>query len=184
MFYTIRLFFFFYFTPFPKGTLMEQYLGANYIKFIKKLYFFVNLALICPLKQIKSLLKVFSIFNIQNQYILIMVQKEDKTAVANNNPMGMFGDMSMLREIIMGPKVIEYEQHFADIETLIQKNEEATRQRFEAFEKDMNARFDRLEQLLTQNVDKINTQMKNMSKNDKANMADLLVELSKKLKSE
>ena len=48
----------------------------------------------------------------------------------------------------------------------------------------MNARFDRLEQLLTQNVDKINTQMKNMSKNDKANMADLLVELSKKLKSE
>jgi NAD-dependent SIR2 family protein deacetylase len=46
----------------------------------------------------------------------------------------------------------------------------------------MNARFDRLEQLITQNVDKLNTQMQNMSKSDRSNMSDLLVELSKKLK--
>ena len=111
-----------------------------------------------------------------------MAQKEDKTATTTPNPMGMFGDMSMLREIIMGPKVIEYEQHFADIDTLIQKNEDNMRQRIEALEKDMNARFDRLEQLLTQNVEKLNTQMQNMSKSDKSDMADLLVELSKKLK--
>ena len=64
----------------------------------------------------------------------------------------------------------------------IQKNEDATKARFDALEADMNARFDRLEQLLTQNVEKINTQMNSMSKNDKAGLADLLVELSKKLK--
>ena len=118
--------------------------------------------------------------------------------------MGLFGDMSLLREIIMGPKVIEYEQKFADTDTLIkkndeetkvliqqnnekmnaliQKNEAATHARFDAHERDMNARFDRLEQLLNQNIDKINTQMRNMSQSDKANLSDLLVELSKKLK--
>jgi hypothetical protein len=110
-----------------------------------------------------------------------MAQKEEKAA-APTNGMGMFGDMSLLREIIMGPKVLEDNQHFADMNALIEKNEDVTRQRFEAFEKDMNARFDRLEQLLTQNVEKLNSQMQNMSKSDKANMADLLVELSKKLK--
>lgn len=128
-----------------------------------------------------------------------------EAAAANNNgAMGMFGDMSLLREIIMGPKVIEYEQKFVDTDALIQKNddnthalikkindetlahiqknEDATKARFEAFERDINARFDRLEELLNQNVDKINTQMNNMSKNDKAGLADLLVELSQKLK--
>ena len=128
-----------------------------------------------------------------------------KTASENNNAaMGMFGDMSLLREIIMGPKVIEYEQKFTDTDALIQKNDEttqalikkineealshiqknedATKARFDALETDMNARFDRLEQLLTQNIQKINTQMNSMSKNDKAGLADLLIELSKKLK--
>jgi hypothetical protein len=110
-----------------------------------------------------------------------MAQKEEKAA-APTNGMGMFGDMSLLREIIMGPKILEDNQHFADTTALIEKNEDATRQRFEAFEKEMNARFDRLEQLITQNVDKLNTQMQNMSKSDRSNMSDLLVELSKKLK--
>ncbi len=128
-----------------------------------------------------------------------------KTAAENTTAaMGMFGDMSLLREIIMGPKVIEYEQKFTDTDALIQKNddtiqalikkinedtltqiqknEDATKARFDALESDMNARFDRLEQLLTQNVEKINAQMNSMSKNDKAGLADLLVELSKKLK--
>ncbi len=131
--------------------------------------------------------------------------KNTEAAVANNaGAMGMFGDMSLLREIIMGPKVIEYEQKFTDTDALIQKNEDATqalvkkineetlahiqknedstKARFDALERDINARFDRLEQLLNQNVDKINTQMNNMSKGDKAGLADLLVELSQKLK--
>ncbi len=139
----------------------------------------------------------------------------NSTTAAAPNPMGMFGDMSLLREIIMGPKVIEYEQKFADTDALIQqndetikaliqktheaitahinknnedtlaliqKNEDATKARFDALERDMNARFDRLEQLLNQNVEKINTQMRTTSKGDKAGLADLLVELSKKLK--
>jgi hypothetical protein len=96
--------------------------------------------------------------------------------------MNPFGDMSMLRDIIMGPKVEEYDQHFADIEALIAKNEAATKAHFEALERDMNARFDRLEQLLLQNVDKLNQQIQNTSQSDRHALADMLVEVSKKLK--
>ena len=133
-----------------------------------------------------------------------MPQKEQKEASEATtqtpppvNPMSMFGDMSLLREIIMGPKILEYEQRFSDIEalieknntttrnhfeTLIEKNETATRNRFDALEKEMNSRFDRLEALLKQNIEQMNTQMHNMSKSDKATIADLLVEMSHKLK--
>ena len=111
--------------------------------------------------------------------------KENTTTTppqATPNPMGMFGDMSMLRDIIMGPKVIEYDQHLTDIDHLIQKNDDATQSRFDALERDMNARFDRLEQLLTQNVEKLSQQIQQTSKNDKASLADLLIGVSQKLK--
>lgn len=104
------------------------------------------------------------------------------TTQATPNPMGLFGDMSMLRDIIMGPKVIEYDQHLTDIDHLIQKNEDATQARLQALERDMNARFDRLEQLLTQNVEKLSQQIQQTSKTDKASLADLLIGVSQKLK--
>lgn len=114
-----------------------------------------------------------------------MSKKEETAAIPNNGAMGMFGDMSMLREIIMGPKVIEYDQRFKD-------NDEQTNQRFEALERDMNNKFEalrkemnerfaNLEQLLNQNVERLDTQMKNMSRSDKEKMSALLVEMSKKL---
>jgi hypothetical protein len=98
------------------------------------------------------------------------------------NPMGMFGDMSMLRDIIMGPKVIEYDQHLTDVDHLIQKNDDATQARFDALERDMNARFDKLEQILAQNVEKLSQQIQQTSKTDKAGLADLLIGVSQKLK--
>lgn len=111
-----------------------------------------------------------------------MAQKETTTTTSANNGMGIFGDMTMLREIIMGPKVIEYEERFANTHQLINDNEASTVQRFQKLEKDMNDRFDRLEKLLAQHVENINTQMNNMSINDKADLADMLIEVSKKLK--
>jgi hypothetical protein len=110
--------------------------------------------------------------------------KENSTTATNStpNPMGMFGDMSMLRDIIMGPKVIEYDQHLNDVDNLIQKNDDATKAHFEALERDVNARFERLEQLLMQNIQKLHNQMLQTSKNDKAMLADLLIGISQKLK--
>ncbi len=98
------------------------------------------------------------------------------------NPMGMFGDMSLLRDIIMGPKVLEYDEHLKDVDHLIQKNDDATQARFDALERDMNARFDRLEQLMTQNVEKLTKLIAETSKSDKSSLADLLIGMSQKLK--
>ena len=117
-------------------------------------------------------------------FITNFMAKENTTTptTATPNPMGMFGDMSMLRDIIMGPKVIEYDQHLIDVDHLIQKNDDATQARFDALERDMNARFDRLEQLLMQNVEKLTNQIQQTSKSDKAMLADLLIGISQKLK--
>lgn len=121
------------------------------------------------------------------------------------NPMAnMFGDMSLLRDIIMGPKVIEYDDNFKSVHALInknndethalidknnketlaliEKNEAATNARFEALERDMNAKFERLEQLLNQNVENLTKLMQETSKSDKDMLADLLIGVSQKLK--
>ena len=135
--------------------------------------------------------------------------KENSNTATNEtpapNPMaGMFGDMSMLRDIIMGPKIIEYNERFEAVHTLIEKNnnqtnalidkndkathalieknEAATNARFEALERDMNAKFERLEQLLNQNVENLTKLIQETSKSDKAMLADLLIGVSQKLK--
>ncbi len=113
-----------------------------------------------------------------------MAQKDNSTpnATATAAAAGLFGDMSMLREIIMGPKVIEYDERLDTTDALIQKNNEATQQHFDKMTQDMNARFDKLEQLLLQKVQDLELQIKNMSQADRSKMANLLVELSQKLK--
>lgn len=106
-------------------------------------------------------------------------------ATANANvAASLFGDMGMLRDIIMGPKVIEYDQRLADLEELIKKNEEATRIRFENLERDMNTRFDRLERLLLDNTQTLRNEMRNLSKSDRSSLADMLVQVSHKLITE
>ena len=124
--------------------------------------------------------------------------KENTNTATNEtpapNPMAsMFGDMSMLRDIIMGPKIIEYNERFEAVNALIdkndkavhaliQKNEAATNARFEALERDMNAKFERLEQLLNQNVEHLTKLIQETSKSDKVTLADLLIGVSQKLK--
>ena len=56
------------------------------------------------------------------------------------NPMaGMFGDMSLLRDIIMGPKVVEYNERFEAIHTLIEKNDHQTQALIEKNNSQTNA---------------------------------------------
>jgi hypothetical protein len=101
---------------------------------------------------------------------------------AANPAMGMFGDMSMLRDIIMGPKVIEDNSRFEIMDNVMAENKEALTQKIDKLEQDMNARFDRLEQLLRQNIEQVNTKMAQTSRQDKDTIADLLVHLAEGLK--
>jgi TfoX/Sxy family transcriptional regulator of competence genes len=101
---------------------------------------------------------------------------------ATNPAMGMFGDMSMLRDIIMGPKVIEDNSRFEIMDNVMAENKEALTLKMDKLEQDMNARFDSLEQLLRQNIEQMNTKMAQTSRHDKDTFADLLIHLAEGLK--
>jgi hypothetical protein len=110
-------------------------------------------------------------------------QSESNGATSTPNPsMGMFGDMSMLRDIIMGPKVIEDNSRFETMNNTMAENKEDLTQKINTLERDMNARFDRLEQLLQQNIEQVNLKMAQTSRQDKDTIADLLVHLAEGLK--
>ena len=70
--------------------------------------------------------------------------KENSNTTTNEapapNPMAsMFGDMSLLRDIIMGPKVVEYNERFEAIHTLIEKNDHQTQALIEKNNSQTNA---------------------------------------------
>jgi phage host-nuclease inhibitor protein Gam len=92
------------------------------------------------------------------------------------------GDISMIREIIMGQQITEYNRRLAHIEEWIQRNEEANRQSHEAMQRAFTARMEQLEQLVMQNVESLNQKVQHFSKTDRAQLSDLLLEVSKKLK--
>ena len=97
-------------------------------------------------------------------------------------PVSGLGDVSMIREIIMGQQIAEYNRRLAHIEEWIQRNEEANRQSHDAMQRAFTARMEQLEQLLMQNVESLNQKVQHFSKTDRAQLSDLLIEVSKKLK--
>ncbi len=111
----------------------------------------------------------------------------------NNENQGMnLGELSTIRNILMGQQMAEYEQSFDAVNQTINKKEAQTNEkiqqlenrineRFENLERDMNARFDRLEALLMQNVREVNERITNKSKDDKADLGKLLAKMSDKL---
>lgn len=114
----------------------------------------------------------------------------------NNQNQGMnLGELSTIRNILMGQQMAEYEQSFAAVNQTINEKEAVTNEkiqnlenrineRFENLEKDMNARFDRLEALLMQNVRELNEQVAAKSKNDKADLGKMLAAISQQLMNE
>jgi hypothetical protein len=103
-------------------------------------------------------------------------------AQAPNPAMGLFGDMSLLRDIIMGPKVIEDNERFESVDNTIANNQEALNNRIDALERDMNSRFDRLEQLLKQNIEQVNQTMTDTRRNDRDALATMLNSVADGLK--
>ncbi|MFQ5445458.1 MAG: hypothetical protein ACE5FF_00855 [Saprospiraceae bacterium] len=109
-----------------------------------------------------------------------------------NNTTTHEGEISAIRNILMGQQMAEYETHFAQIE-----NEMATakdefskelanlgnqsNQRLQQLEKSVNERFDRLEKMLEDNVARLDKKLIEVSKTDKSNLGQMLADLSKKL---
>jgi hypothetical protein len=111
----------------------------------------------------------------------------------NNQNQGMnLGELSTIRNILMGQQMAEYKQSFEGVNQTINEKEAETNEKLQALEKrmnerfanlekDMNNRFDRLEALLMQNVKEINEHVANKSKNDKADLGRMLATISEQL---
>lgn len=110
----------------------------------------------------------------------------------NNNPGPSLGEISTIRNILMGGHMQQYDKTFDDINARFDANdkdkderfqalEAQMDQRFEALTNEMNDRFDKLEALLTDNVQKLNDRINAVSTTDKADLGRLLAEVSNRL---
>ncbi len=104
--------------------------------------------------------------------------KENK----NMNPT----EIGVIRDILMGQQMADYEKRFESMQQFVDAKDGVTKQRIEALEKElkaeMNARFDKIEHLLLMHVEQINQRMQMQSRQDKHQLADMLIEMSGKLK--
>ncbi len=105
--------------------------------------------------------------------------KEKNTPPASSTP---FGDVNVIREILMGQHISQFEHRFEENEDNLSRTEEALRNRIQQLEQDMNARFERIEQLLNTHVQNLSHLIRETSTADKAGLAGLLDEISRKLK--
>ncbi len=102
------------------------------------------------------------------------------------------GELSTIRNILMGQQMNEYESQFhqidqqmatmkADFSRDLAALGTQTDDRFQRLEKDMNDRFDRLEKLLADHVARLDKKSQDTSRNDKNKIGKLLADISKKL---
>lgn len=101
-------------------------------------------------------------------------------------------DIAIIRNILMGQQMAEYEQHFAQVEAVIEANKADIDQRLAAFgqqtderflqlEREINERFERLEKSLNENIRRLDAKLFEVTKTDKQNLGQMLADLSKKL---
>lgn len=102
------------------------------------------------------------------------------------------GELSTIRNILMGQQMSEYEQRFGHLEEKLNAESQSqgeslvnfqaeTKDRFAAFEKEMSDRFDRLEKTLKDGLEKLQNQNEATRKNDNEALGKMLSEIGKKL---
>jgi hypothetical protein len=102
------------------------------------------------------------------------------------------GEISTIRNILMGNHMAEYSSKFKEIQDTFDANDKDKDERFLKLEADMtnrfyqleqkmNARFDKLEALLTENVQRLHERVNVVSVTDKADLGRLLAEVSNRL---
>ncbi len=110
--------------------------------------------------------------------------KEEKT-------LGL-GEISTIRDILMGQQIAEFEKRFAEIKSQEEKMERDIQKkitslekdidsRLSALEKDMGNRFDKLESLIKDNINALDGKLNKVTKSDKEMLGQLLQDMGKKL---
>lgn len=102
------------------------------------------------------------------------------------------GDISAIRNILMGNHIAEYSSKFKEISETFSVNDKDKDERFQkleaeinnrldTMEKEMNERFEKLEALVAQNVERLHERVNAVSTTDKADLGRLLAEVSNRL---
>lgn len=110
----------------------------------------------------------------------------------NNSQQMKFGDISVIRDILMGQQINDFTEKFDRLEQSLSEKEIALTNKineleakihstFNATEKDNSARFQAIEILLKDTTDKLNETINKISKEDKAKVGRYLAEIGKKL---
>ena len=116
-------------------------------------------------------------------------QKEE-----NNTGLGL-GEISTIRNILMGQQMNEYEQRFGHLEEKLttasgqqtsdlKAFQTETTRRLNEMENEINERFDKLEKMLREGLENLRTQNENSRKNDNAALGRMLGDIGRKLGGE
>lgn len=109
----------------------------------------------------------------------------------NKNNAGL-GDISMIRDILMGQQMTDYDKRFADVSQRIQQLEtdlrhaikaleDRTHQRMQQMTDETNERFARIQKNLDDNTQMLEDRIARTSKTDKAIIGAMLIEIGKQL---
>jgi hypothetical protein len=110
----------------------------------------------------------------------------------NNGSSGMLGEISTIRNILMGDQMSQYETRFAEMQTAMEAAQSSmekelrmtaggTEERLGKLETDINARFDKLEKMLTDNIAQMNKRLDEVSSADKQQLGQMLAAMGEKL---
>lgn len=105
------------------------------------------------------------------------------------------GELSTIRDILMGQQMAEYEKRFASLtqdlsasnghlNARLDELRENSWAKVESLEAELKARLDQLERLMSEKLDQLNTKVSQTSTSDKAAIGKMLAEIGQKLMGE
>ncbi len=110
----------------------------------------------------------------------------------SNTKTAGLGDISMIRDILMGQHISEFESRLAevngriqqleqDLRKSMQEQEDRSNQRFSKLTEEMNERFSRLQKTMDDGNKMLDDKINRTSKADKAIIGAMLVQIGKEL---
>lgn len=101
-------------------------------------------------------------------------------------------EITTIRDILMGKQMEDYDRRFSqfsdeteafktDVNSRFEQMEQSIQQQLDEMKRESAERFDKLESLLTSSVEKLNSRLDDTSKNDKAQLGEMLKSLGDSL---
>ena len=119
------------------------------------------------------------------------MSQENNTAPPTTATASMLGEISTIRNILMGQQMSEYERRFEDLRnSLTNLSDEnhrrlenfanETEERFGSLEREMTERFDLLEKLMQERFTQLENSLRTTSSGDRSDLSKLLREMADK----